>query len=200
MSSSTLNPSEISELIKSRIEQFKLGAEARNEGTIISVSDGIVRIHGLADAMQGEMIELPGNTFALAGSASTSSSSISGSSASASADGRSSSDNTVCSTSAGFTATALCGACSGAANTESELGSSRVSDVMAPSTLADARAAAASAAPAPICASATNGTEGAAGENADVRRYNAGHDLESGDAHADRVGWVKNILGLDGSK
>jgi F-type H+-transporting ATPase subunit alpha len=66
MSSTTLNPSEISELIKSRIEQFKLGAEARNEGTIISVSDGIVRIHGLADAMQGEMIELPGNAFALA--------------------------------------------------------------------------------------------------------------------------------------
>ncbi|MDQ6647841.1 MAG: F0F1 ATP synthase subunit alpha, partial [Pseudomonadota bacterium] len=66
MSSTTLNPSEISELIKSRIEQFKLGAEARNEGTIISVSDGIVRIHGLADVMQGEMIELPGNSFALA--------------------------------------------------------------------------------------------------------------------------------------
>src|SRR5690242_21769143 len=66
MSSTTLNPSEISELIKSRIEQFKLGAEARNEGTIISVSDGIVRIHGLADVMQGEMIELPGNAFALA--------------------------------------------------------------------------------------------------------------------------------------
>ena len=65
MSSSTLNPSEISELIKSRIEQFKLGAEARNEGTIISVSDGIVRIHGLADVMQGEMIELPGNAYAL---------------------------------------------------------------------------------------------------------------------------------------
>ena len=66
MSSTTLNPSEISELIKSRIEQFKLGAEARNEGTLISVSDGIVRIHGLADAMQGEMIELPGNAIALA--------------------------------------------------------------------------------------------------------------------------------------
>jgi F-type H+-transporting ATPase subunit alpha len=66
MSSTTLNPSEISELIKTRIEQFKLGAEARNEGTLISVSDGIVRIHGLADVMQGEMIELPGNSFALA--------------------------------------------------------------------------------------------------------------------------------------
>jgi F-type H+-transporting ATPase subunit alpha len=66
MSSTTLNPSEISELIKQRIEQFKLGAEARNEGTLISVSDGIVRIHGLDDVMQGEMIELPGDTFALA--------------------------------------------------------------------------------------------------------------------------------------
>src|SRR5580693_3984540 len=66
MSSTTLNPSEISELIKSRIEQFKLGAEARNEGTIVSVSDGIVRIHGLADVMSGEMIELPGNAIALA--------------------------------------------------------------------------------------------------------------------------------------
>lgn len=66
MSSTTLNPSEISELIKNRIEQFKLGSEARNEGTVISVSDGIVRIHGLADVMQGEMIELPGNVYALA--------------------------------------------------------------------------------------------------------------------------------------
>ena len=62
----TINPSEISELIKSRIEKFKLSAEARNEGTLTSVSDGIVRIHGLNDAMSGEMIELPGNTFALA--------------------------------------------------------------------------------------------------------------------------------------
>ena len=62
----TLNPSEISELIKGRIEKVKLAAEARNEGTIVSVSDGIVRIHGLADAMSGEMIELPGNAIALA--------------------------------------------------------------------------------------------------------------------------------------
>ena len=61
-----INPSEISELIKSRIEKFKLGADSRNEGTITSVSDGIVRVHGLNDAMSGEMIELPGNTFALA--------------------------------------------------------------------------------------------------------------------------------------
>ncbi len=62
----TINPSEISELIKSRIEKFKLSAESRNEGTITSVSDGIVRIHGLNDVMSGEMVELPGNTFALA--------------------------------------------------------------------------------------------------------------------------------------
>jgi len=62
----TLNPSEISELIRARIDQVKLAAEARNEGTIVSVSDGIVRIHGLADVMSGEMIELPGNATALA--------------------------------------------------------------------------------------------------------------------------------------
>jgi len=61
-----LNPSEISELIRSRIENFKGAAEARNEGTIVSVQDGITRVHGLADAMQGEMIEFPGNTYGLA--------------------------------------------------------------------------------------------------------------------------------------
>ena len=66
MATTTLNPSEISELIKTRIEKVKLAAEARNEGTVTSVSDGIVRIHGLADVMQGEMIELPGGTTALA--------------------------------------------------------------------------------------------------------------------------------------
>jgi F-type H+-transporting ATPase subunit alpha len=66
MATTTLNPSEISELIKARIEKAKLGAEARNEGTVTSVADGIVRIFGLADVMQGEMIELPGDTFALA--------------------------------------------------------------------------------------------------------------------------------------
>jgi len=61
-----LNPSEISELIKSRIEDFDHKVEARTEGTIVSLSDGIIRIHGLADAMQGEMIELPCDTFAMA--------------------------------------------------------------------------------------------------------------------------------------
>ena len=62
----SLNPSEISELIKSRIEGLSDVAEVRNQGTIISVSDGICRIHGLSDAMQGEMLEFPGNTFGLA--------------------------------------------------------------------------------------------------------------------------------------
>ncbi len=62
----TLNPSEISELIKERIKNFEVQSEARTEGTVVSVSDGIARIHGLADVMQGEMIELPNNTYALA--------------------------------------------------------------------------------------------------------------------------------------
>jgi F-type H+/Na+-transporting ATPase subunit alpha len=66
MATSQLNPSEISELIKTRIEKVTLAAESRNEGVVTSVSDGIVRIYGLADVMQGEMIELPNNTFALA--------------------------------------------------------------------------------------------------------------------------------------
>src|SRR5688572_10294563 len=66
MATTQLNPSEISELIKTRIEKVKLAAEARNEGTVTSVADGIVRIHGLADVMQGEMIELPNATYALA--------------------------------------------------------------------------------------------------------------------------------------
>ncbi|MDH5766686.1 MAG: F0F1 ATP synthase subunit alpha, partial [Gammaproteobacteria bacterium] len=61
-----LNPSEISDLIKKRIENFDTGVEARTEGTIVSLTDGIIRIHGLAEAMQGEMIELPGDTYALA--------------------------------------------------------------------------------------------------------------------------------------
>jgi F-type H+-transporting ATPase subunit alpha len=61
-----LNPSEISELIKKRIENFDVSTEARNEGTIVSITDGIVRIHGLSDVMLGEMIEFPGNTFGTA--------------------------------------------------------------------------------------------------------------------------------------
>ncbi|NJD07095.1 MAG: F0F1 ATP synthase subunit alpha [Methylococcaceae bacterium] len=61
-----LNPSEISELIKSKIESFDLGVESRTEGTIVSLTDGIVRIHGLSDVMQGEMLEFPGNTYGMA--------------------------------------------------------------------------------------------------------------------------------------
>ncbi|MEE4298401.1 MAG: F0F1 ATP synthase subunit alpha, partial [Pseudomonadales bacterium] len=61
-----LNPSEISEIIKKRISSLELGNEARNEGTIVSVSDGIIRIHGLADAKYGEMIEFEGGVFGLA--------------------------------------------------------------------------------------------------------------------------------------
>ncbi|MBP7229920.1 MAG: F0F1 ATP synthase subunit alpha, partial [Moraxellaceae bacterium] len=61
-----LNPSEISELIKSRITDLNASVEARNEGTIVSVSDGIVRIHGLADVMYGEMIEFDGGLFGMA--------------------------------------------------------------------------------------------------------------------------------------
>ena len=61
-----LNSTEISELIKKRIAQFNVASEAQSTGTIISVSDGIIRVHGLADVMQGEMIELPGNRYAIA--------------------------------------------------------------------------------------------------------------------------------------
>jgi len=61
-----LNPSEISELIKSRIQNLEAGSELRTQGTVVSVTDGIVRVHGLAEVMQGEMLEFPGNTFGMA--------------------------------------------------------------------------------------------------------------------------------------
>ena len=61
-----LNPSEISEIIKGRIEKLDVASQARNEGTIVSVSDGIVRIYGLADVMYGEMIEFPGGVYGMA--------------------------------------------------------------------------------------------------------------------------------------
>src|SRR3954469_3736675 len=61
-----LNPSEISELIKSRIQNLGGTIQARTQGTVISVTDGICRIHGLADVMAGEMLEFPGNTYGLA--------------------------------------------------------------------------------------------------------------------------------------
>jgi F-type H+-transporting ATPase subunit alpha len=61
-----IKASEISDLIKQRIESFKFATEARDVGTIVSVTDGITRIHGLADARYGEMLEYPGNVFGLA--------------------------------------------------------------------------------------------------------------------------------------
>ncbi len=61
-----INPAEISELIKSKIQALPAAAEKRSEGTVISVTDGICRIHGLADVMQGEMLEFPNNTIGLA--------------------------------------------------------------------------------------------------------------------------------------
>jgi F-type H+-transporting ATPase subunit alpha len=61
-----LNPSEISELIKNKIQNLQGATEVRTQGTVVSVTDGICRVHGLADVMQGEMLEFPGNTFGMA--------------------------------------------------------------------------------------------------------------------------------------
>ena len=62
----SIKASEISDLIKARIEKFDAAAEARNVGTVVSVTDGICRVHGLADVAYGEMLEFPGDTFGLA--------------------------------------------------------------------------------------------------------------------------------------
>lgn len=61
-----LNPAEISDLLKAKIENLNTKSEIRTRGTVISVTDGIVRVHGLSDVMQGEMLEFPDNTFGLA--------------------------------------------------------------------------------------------------------------------------------------
>ena len=61
-----LSPSEISELIREKIEQFNVVSEARDEGTIVSLKDGIARMHGLSDVMQGEMIAFAGGVYGLA--------------------------------------------------------------------------------------------------------------------------------------
>src|SRR6059058_3964481 len=61
-----LNPSEISELIRSRIQNLDTTAQVRTQGTVVSVTDGICRVHGLSEAMQGEMLDFPGGTFGLA--------------------------------------------------------------------------------------------------------------------------------------
>jgi F-type H+-transporting ATPase subunit alpha len=62
----SIKASEISDLIKGRIEKFAAGTDARNVGTVVTVTDGIVRVHGLADAKYGEMLEFPGGSFGLA--------------------------------------------------------------------------------------------------------------------------------------
>jgi F-type H+-transporting ATPase subunit alpha len=61
-----LNPSEISELIRTKIKNLDVGAQVRTQGTVVSLTDGICQVHGLSDAMQGEMLEFPDNTFGLA--------------------------------------------------------------------------------------------------------------------------------------
>src|SRR6266705_1948868 len=61
-----LNPSEISELIRSKIQNLSLSADVRTQGTVVTVTDGICRVHGLSDVMQGEMLEFPNSTFGLA--------------------------------------------------------------------------------------------------------------------------------------
>ena len=61
-----IKASEISDLIKARIEKFASATEERNVGAVVTVTDGIVRIHGLADAKYGEMLEFPGGSFGLA--------------------------------------------------------------------------------------------------------------------------------------
>ncbi len=61
-----ISATEISELIKKKIQEFDIATEGRTEGTVVSLTDGIARLHGLSDVMSGEMIEFPGNTFGLA--------------------------------------------------------------------------------------------------------------------------------------
>ena len=61
-----LSPAEISDLIKKKIENFDMGAEARTEGTVVSLTDGIARVHGLSDVMASEMIEFPGGVYGMA--------------------------------------------------------------------------------------------------------------------------------------
>ena len=62
----SITATEVSDLIRQRIQNFDVGVEARTEGTVVTLTDGIARIHGLSEVMQGEMIEFPGNTFGLA--------------------------------------------------------------------------------------------------------------------------------------
>ena len=61
-----LNPSEISKIIKDRINKLDVSAEESNEGTIVFLADGIARVHGLSEAMYGELIEFTGGVFGMA--------------------------------------------------------------------------------------------------------------------------------------
>tara|TARA_Y100000996_G_scaffold82550_1_gene56684 strand:+ start:1018 stop:2559 length:1542 start_codon:yes stop_codon:yes gene_type:complete len=62
----TINPTEISEIIKDKISEVNLDSKSHNEGTVISLTDGIARIYGITEALQGEMLEFPNNIFGLA--------------------------------------------------------------------------------------------------------------------------------------
>ena len=62
----SISATEISDLIQKKIQGLELDTEARTEGTVVSLADGVARLHGLSDVMQGEMIEFPGNTYGLA--------------------------------------------------------------------------------------------------------------------------------------
>ena len=62
----TINPTEISDIIKDKLKDFKLETKAHNEGTVVTLTDGIARIYGITDALQGEMLEFPNKTFGIA--------------------------------------------------------------------------------------------------------------------------------------
>ena len=62
----TINPTEISDIIKAKIKEYDIKSTAHNEGTVVSVSDGIAIVYGITDALQGEMLEFPNKTFGMA--------------------------------------------------------------------------------------------------------------------------------------
>ena len=62
----TINPTEISDIIKDKIKNLDIKTQSHNEGTVVSLTDGIARIYGITDALQGEMLEFPNNIYGLA--------------------------------------------------------------------------------------------------------------------------------------
>tara|TARA_B100001057_G_scaffold114406_1_gene112781 strand:- start:3243 stop:4784 length:1542 start_codon:yes stop_codon:yes gene_type:complete len=62
----TINPTEISDIIKDKIKKLDIDAQSHNEGTVVSLTDGIARIYGITEALQGEMLEFPNNIYGLA--------------------------------------------------------------------------------------------------------------------------------------